>query len=106
MLWAIKAFKIKFYFGDVWNVVDWLHFALMWLGWYCWMVQIGLSSNLVMPNYFVIMQFPTANAAARLFLTKPKGEHDYLVFRDALKTMINNMRTYNTVTSLCGESLF
>ena len=104
MTWALKTFKIKFYFCDIWNVIDWLHFVLMWLGWYCWLVQMRLLSNLVMPTYFVIINSPTANAAARLFLTKPKGEHDYLVFHDALKSMINNIGTYNTVTSLCGKS--
>ncbi len=104
MTWAIKTFKMKFYFCDIWNVVDWLHFTLMWIGWYCWLVQMRLLSVFEMPTYFVIINSPTANAVARLFLTKPKGESDYLIFHDALKTMIYNMGTYNTITSLCGNN--
>ena len=100
---AIQKFQVSTYFRSIWNAVDWLHFALMWIGWNLWLTQNRLSASLSIPETFDILMSTSSNSKARLFLTSPEEEFKFLQFSASLDKMKRNIIQYNVVISMSGK---
>ncbi len=106
MLQSIRQFEFLKYLSNSWNIIDWSHFCVMWLGWYIWLRQILLTNSLPMePNYPILIS-PGSTTQARAFLTDGVHEHKFLMFSANVKQLAVNMSTYSTLTCLGGASQF
>jgi len=101
MLYAVKMFRLKIYFGDVWNLFDLCHFGLQWTGWYLWLRQVSLAANLKVPKGFPVLKSFSTDTPARLILTNADSEREFLKFRSDISDMVSNLEFYNVVTSIC-----
>ena len=84
--------------------MDWGHFGLMGYGWWLWLNQTRLASNLSMPSAFSVLQDP--HAEARITLTNAQNEFTYLAFSNHVGAMIDNWSRSNAITSMCGKYQF
>jgi hypothetical protein len=78
----------------------------MWFAWYLWLYQNMMAANIQahMPSSFSILESPSSETRARLFLTDAEEEFRFLKLRGDLKTMTSNMEFYNVLTSTSGTS--
>ena len=104
MIESVKNYKLREYLTSVWNLVDWSHFCVMWLGWAAWLNQITLTYNLPMKPSYPILVSPTPTTQARVFLTNAMEEYDFLIFASSIDQLMQNMSLYNTLTALGGTS--
>ena len=98
---AIQRFELMGYL-KFWNFVDWAHFSVMWTAWYFWLNQVNMSNSLDMPSGFAVLSSFNQFTLARLFLTNPQNEYQYLVFLNQIKQMADNLSTYSVLTSISG----
>ena len=98
---AVKNFEIWEYFA-LWNLIDWTHFAVMWIAWFLWLNQYNLSNELQMPQGFAILKSFGDETPARLFLTNTDKEYSFLSFLNHIKQMRDNLSTYSTLSSIAG----
>jgi hypothetical protein len=101
---SIRKFKIREYVSSAWNLIDWAHFCVMWLGWVAWLRQVLLIYRLPMKTSYPILVSPGSTTQARAFLTNPVAERDFLILNDDINQLMQNISTYNTLTSLAGAS--
>ena len=67
------------------------------------MTQIRLTGALDMPQSFEILKSPSIHSKARLFLTSPDAEYQFLKFSKGLSEMKANLNQYSVVTSMSGK---
>lgn len=99
---SARQFKVMEYISSTWNLIDWAHFSIMWLGWVTWLKQVILTSNLPIKPGYPILVSPGKTTQARVFLTDTVAEYEFLIFFSRMHELMDNMSTYNTLTSLGG----
>ena len=82
--------------------MDWIHFGLMGYGWWLWLNQTQLTSNLSAQPAFSVLQ--DSRADARFTLTNANNEFTYLAFSRNVGAMMDNWKLSNGITSLCSKS--
>ena len=74
----------------------------MWYGWYLWLNQVNLATNLSMPQNFSILE--KYDQPARFTAPNPRNEYEFLVFKTYVISMMDNMYISNAVSSMCSKS--
>ena len=100
---SIRSFTLHEYFSSIWNIIDWSHFCVMWLGWIAWLRQIVLTNSLPMNSRYPILVSPGSTTEARAFLTNASDEYAFLTFMESIDQLMQNLSMYNTMTALGGS---
>ncbi len=105
IVWSVQNFRLFHYFMDIWNIIDWTHFILMWVAWGSWLGNIQESNNFYMEPSFQILASHATESRARLFEVDSNQEALFLDFSSNLRNRSQNFRNYVNLTTICGMFL-
>ena len=93
-----KVFRLKAYFTDVFNVIDWMSFIFQLVSWSIWLLYVTETQQFKMESTYRVLRDPEAQA--RFFATSPEEEFKYLSLLRQLEGIGHYVRIYSTTSGM------